>query len=162
MMHDMTGKAPRPNGLPRITPRRRVAGVTLIELMIVVVVVAILGAIAVPSYRQYTIRAQRTEAKSALLQLQTNQERWYLQNNQYTDDPEDLGFAGDLTENGVYTIAIAAAGGSLAQGYTATATPTAAGGSNGVKMTDDDECTQFTINSQGARTATPDTQGRCW
>ena len=142
--------------------RRRIAGVTLIELMIVVVVVAILGLIAVPSYRQYTIRAQRTEAKSALLQLQANQEKWYLQNNQYTDDAEDLGFAGALTEHGVYSIAIAPAAGGLTQGYVATAAPTAAGGTNGVNMSDDAECTAFTITSQGQRSATPDTRDRCW
>lgn len=151
-------------GLGRHGPvgRRRVLGVTLIEVMIVVVVVAILGLIAVPSYRQYTIRAQRTEAKSALLELQTNQERWYLQNNAYTDDPEDLGFTGSLTENGVYTIDVRPGPGGLAQGYIATATPTSGGGSNGVDMSDDDECAQFSIDSEGRREASPDPRGRCW
>jgi len=162
-MQSSTDTTARPVSHVRPVPRRRgIAGVTLIELMIVVVVIAILGVIAVPSYRQYTIRAQRTEAKSALLQLQTNQEKWYLQNNTYTDDPESLGFDSDLTENGVYTLAIAAADGGLTQGYVATATPTAGGGSNGVNMSDDDDCTAFTLTSQGERSATPDPQGRCW
>jgi type IV pilus assembly protein PilE len=141
--------------------RSRMAGVTLIELMIVVVVVAILGVIAVPSYREYVKRTHRTEAKSALLQIQTNQERWYLQNNSYTNDLNNLGFTGDVTENGVYALAITTAGG-LTQDYTATATPTSTGGSNGVKMTDDDECTSFTLTSQGERTAGADPNGRCW
>ena len=140
--------------------RRRMAGVTLIELMIVVVVVAILGMIAVPSYRQYTMRANRTEAKTALLRLQANQERWYLQNNTYTNDPEVLGFTGDKTENGVYTLAITS--GDLTEGYTATATPTAGGGTNGVSMTGDGECATFTITSQGLKSASPDSNGRCW
>ncbi|NIW24708.1 MAG: hypothetical protein GWN29_09170, partial [Gammaproteobacteria bacterium] len=39
--------------------------------MIVVVIIAVLGMVALPSYRQYSIRAQRTEAKTALLMLAT-------------------------------------------------------------------------------------------
>src|SRR5690606_32671312 len=92
---------------------RRMAGVTLIELMIAVVVISILAMIAVPSYRQYTQRAHRTEAKTALLQLQSNQERWYLQNNTYTADPASLGFSANRSENGVYTLSITAAAGGL-------------------------------------------------
>ncbi|MFS8609756.1 MAG: prepilin-type N-terminal cleavage/methylation domain-containing protein, partial [Gammaproteobacteria bacterium] len=110
---------------------RRAAGITLLELMIVVVVVAILGVLALPSYRKYTMRAHRTEAKFALLRLQTQQERWYLQHNTYTDDPEALGFAGDLSENGVYTLTIVPHEKGLVEGYTATATPTPGGGRNG-------------------------------
>jgi type IV pilus assembly protein PilE len=142
-------------------PGRRDAGVTLIELMIVVVIVAILGVIAVPSYREYMKRTHRTEAKSALLQIQTNQERWYLQNNSYTDNLANLGFDTDFTENDVYALSITTDAG-LTQDYLAIATPTAGGGSNGVKMTDDVECTLFSIDSRGVRDANPDTNGRCW
>ena len=67
----------------RIAARRSMLGVTLLELMAVVMVIGILGMIAIPSYRQYVMRAQRTEAKAALLQLQTNQERFYLANRTY-------------------------------------------------------------------------------
>lgn len=142
--------------------RRRMAGVTLIELMMVVVVVAILGVIAVPSYRQYTIRAHRTEAKAALLRLQANQERWYLQHNTYTDDPEALGFPGDLSENGVYALTIVPHERGLTEGYTATATPAPGGGRNGVSMTDDAECASFSVDAQGVKSASPDPRGRCW
>ncbi len=69
-----------------MTLRRHHRGVTLVELLIVIVIIAILGLIAVPSYRQYSMRAQRTEAKTALLRLAANQERFYLQNNTYTND----------------------------------------------------------------------------
>lgn len=141
---------------------RRMAGVTLIELMIAVVVISILAMIAVPSYRQYTQRAHRTEAKTALLQLQSNQERWYLQNNTYTADPASLGFSANRSENGVYTLSITAAAGGLTEGYVATAVPTAGGGTNGVSMTDDAECALFRITSQGLKTASPDPNGRCW
>jgi type IV pilus assembly protein PilE len=143
------------------TCRRSLRGVTLIELMIVVVVVAILGTVAVPSYRQYMIRTYRTEAKSALLQIHANQERHYLQHLTYTADLAALGFPGGRSELGVYDLAIGTSDG-LTLDFVATATPSSAGGSNGVRMTDDLECTQFSIDSRGARRATPDPQQRCW
>ena len=70
-------------GTHRLTARRDMLGVTLLELMAVIMIIGILAMIAIPGYRQYVMRAQRAEAKSALLQLQTNQERFYLQNRIY-------------------------------------------------------------------------------
>lgn len=145
--------------LHRSMSRRRMAGVTLLELMVVVVVIGTLSVIAIPSYRQYSMRAQRTEAKAALLQLAANQERFYLQNNTYTNDLTALGFTGGKSENGVYTLAINPAN---TVTFTATATATAGGGTNGVNQTADADCATFTINAQGLRTATPDTAGNCW
>ena len=111
----------------RGVPRRRAAGVTLIELIVVVGIVALLATVAVPSYRQYTMRAHRTEAKAALLRLAANQERFYLQNNRYSLDPDVLGFVGGLSEQGVYTLAIDTAAG-VTQDWIAAATPTPGGG----------------------------------
>ena len=51
--------------------RKKMAGITLLELMVVVVIVGILAAIAYPNYRDYVARAKRNEAKSALLQIAT-------------------------------------------------------------------------------------------
>jgi type IV pilus assembly protein PilE len=137
---------------------RRIAGVTLLELMAVVMVVGILGIIGLPSYRQYTMRAQRTEAKTALLQLATNQERFYLANRTYatTADLAALGFVGGKSEKGTYALAIPVAN---ANTYTATATPA---GGGAVDMTADVECAAFSITAQGVRTATPDPNQRCW
>ncbi|WP_428102210.1 type IV pilin protein [Candidatus Rariloculus sp.] len=148
----------------RGVPRRRAAGVTLIELIVVVGIVALLATVAVPSYRQYTMRAHRTEAKAALLRLAANQERFYLQNNRYSLDPDVLGFVGGLSEQGVYTLAIDTAAG-VTQDWIAAATPTPGGGSNGTDQTADTECTSFTLTSAGVRTATPlpnGVNGRCW
>ncbi|MFL2547134.1 MAG: type IV pilin protein [Candidatus Rariloculaceae bacterium] len=142
-----------------MTIRRVFHGFTLVELLIVIVVVAILGLVAMPSYRQYSIRAQRTEAKTALLRLHANQERFYLQNNSFSADPVALGFPLGMSENGVYTIAIPVADTNT---FEATATPTPGGGTNGRSMTMDGECTQFAIDANGLKTATPDPQNRCW
>lgn len=141
--------------------RQRQTGVTLLELMLVVALVAILAIIAVPNYQRYSMRAHRTEAKSALMKLSTNEERYYLQNHAYTLDPANLGFSNSESENGTYALAITTAGG-ITNDYTATAKPTAGGGTNGVTMVQDTDCQVFTINSAGVRSATPDANGRCW
>lgn len=127
------------------------SGITLIELMVVIVVVAILASIAVPSYRNYLIRTQRTEAKTALMQLQAAQEKFYLQNNAYADDvgaapPAGLGLP-ETTEGGFYSVTLATD--ADGQAYTATATPVAGGGQDA-----DAKCTTFTITNNGTRGAT--------
>ena len=132
--------------------RRRMAGVTLIELMMVVVVVAVLGAIAIPNYRTYSMRAQRTEAKSALLQLAANQERFYTRNgNTFTQVLGDINMQA-TTENDRYQLAV-----TVANATTFTATATAIN-----EMTDDAKCQVFTITADGAQTASPDPDGNCW
>jgi type IV pilus assembly protein PilE len=138
--------------------RRRMAGVTLLELMAVVALIGILGIIALPSYRQYVMRAQRTEAKTALLRLQTNQERFYLANRTYgaTANLAALGFPTGKTENGTYSIAIA---GADANTYTATATPVAGAR---VDMTADAMCTSLSLTAQGVKTATGSNPTSCW
>jgi prepilin-type N-terminal cleavage/methylation domain-containing protein len=64
-------------------PPRRAAGFTLIELMITVLIVAILAAIAIPSYRNYVIRGQLVDATNGLSGLRANMERYYQDNRTY-------------------------------------------------------------------------------
>lgn len=138
--------------------RRRMAGVTLLELMAVVTVIGVLGMIALPSYRQYVMRAQRTEAKTGLLRLQTNQERFYLANRRYGTIAElvaaNLGSA--TTENGTYALTIV---GNDALTYTATATPVAGAR---IDMTQDTDCTSLSITAQGVKTFTGNPAATCW
>jgi type IV pilus assembly protein PilE len=135
--------------------RNDVRGLTLIELMIVIVVVAILATVAIPGYRQYVLRTNRTEAKRTLLNVAAAQEKFYLQNNTYagpsalaTAPPDGLGIPG-TTEHGHYTVAIDAA-----DAATFSATATAQGG-----QAQDSRCASFTINQAAARTAT---NADCW
>lgn len=74
----------------RASARER--GFTLIELMIAVVIVAILTAIAYPSYTQYVLRSHRTAAKTALQDLASRQERFFTTNNVYATTLAQLGY----------------------------------------------------------------------
>lgn len=134
-------------------------GVSLLELLAVVAIVGLLALVAVPSYRQYALRAQRTDAKTALLKLQANQERFYLTHHRYagTDELGTLGF-GDppRSDKGAYAITVPVA---TAETYTAVAAPTTGGAFD---MTQDTECTSFTITAQGVRGATGEAAERCW
>ena len=132
---------------------RKMRGVTLLELMIVVVVVGVLASIAYPNYREFAARAKRTEARAALLQIATNQERFYLNANTYTLDMTQLGFpvaAGYVTDTGSYTISVGAAD---APGFTATANYLKADAEAG-------KCATFTIQANGNRTSGP--LADCW
>lgn len=61
----------------------RMRGFTLIELMITVVVVAILAAVAFPSYQDSLRKSRRTDGKNALTQAVANMERYYAERNSY-------------------------------------------------------------------------------
>lgn len=143
--------------------RRRMNGITLMELLIVVVVIGILASIAVPSYRNYVIRTNRTDATTMLLRIQSAQEKFFLQNNQYAADlvtapPAGLG-VGNVTEGGKYAVNLTP--GAANMSYTVTATPVAGQGQQ-----DDRRCQAFTINEIGTRGATDSSSAvstnECW
>ena len=140
--------------------RARSRGVTLLELMAVVLIVGILGTFAVNSYRGYLLRTNRTEARMALLQIQANQEKFFLQNNRYadaaelslrtTDVPPGLGVPA-TTPSGHYTIALVTDPATVT--YIATATAT------GGQIADAAACLTLTINQNGDRDPPG---GDCW
>lgn len=65
------------------TRRAQAAGFTLIELMIVVAIIAILAAIAVPIYSNYIIRSKLTEAQNNLSALRVQMEQYFQDNRTY-------------------------------------------------------------------------------
>lgn len=65
----------------------RESGFTLIELMIVIAVVGLLTAIALPSYQSYVARGKRAEARAEVLKAEGWLERYYTENNRYADGP---------------------------------------------------------------------------
>ena len=140
-------------------------GVTLIELDVVMIIVGILTAVAIPSYRNYVLRSQRADAKDALLTLATAQEKFYLQCNTYATAiaaaPNCAGGALQGTaasKNGWYTLTIPNAN---ATSYSVLAT--AAAGGNQFQDTD---CRTFSVNERGIRaaadSAAADNTAECW
>jgi type IV pilus assembly protein PilA len=71
-------------------------GFTLIELMIVVAIIGILAAIAIPAYQDYTIRAQVTEGLNLAGDLKAGVAEWYAQTGEWADLAQ-LGISGGAT-----------------------------------------------------------------
>ncbi|MDR3353309.1 MAG: type IV pilin protein [Zoogloeaceae bacterium] len=59
-------------------------GFTLIELMVVVSIIAVLGALAIPSYKQYLLRTRRTDCENTLMAAATLMERKHSVLNKYS------------------------------------------------------------------------------
>jgi type IV pilus assembly protein PilE len=104
-------------------------GITLLELMITVAVIAIITAIAIPSYQGYISTARKAEGNNNLAALAIAQEEYFLENNTYffgdtTTDVENAsaGLWEATGTDGVENFAYAVSG--TATSYTATATGT--------------------------------------
>lgn len=131
-------------------------GFTLIELMIVVAVVAILAAVAVPSYRSYVLKSHRTVAINALLDLGSRQARYYTTNNTYTTDLTLLGYpAGTVSlpssTNAYYTISVPTANGTSFSLLAARA---------GTQV--NDTCGNYTYTDLGVKGVSSGTVTSCW
>jgi type IV pilus assembly protein PilE len=124
------------------------AGLTLIELMLVLAIVAILAGVAIPLYNDQIQRSRRADAMAALTTVALAQERFYTANGTYAgalaDLPVDAALQEGNSKHGFYTLAIANPDG--AQSFSITATATGAQAS-------DTSCTTFTLNQLGARAA---------
>ncbi len=133
--------------------KMRQQGLTLIELMIVIVVLGILIAIGYPGYQEFSARARRAEAISARLQVATIQERFYLNNQTYTTDLTNLGFETNpwTTETGSYRIRVLP--GANQNQFVAEADYQRGG-------TEEAKCNIYTVNSAGVKASLPETD--CW
>ena len=135
--------------------KHRQRGMSLIELLIVIVIVGILAAIAIPSYRAYVIRANRADAKVALLSTAQNLERCYTNSTPYAYNSATCDAAVPrpyLVASGTYEINVIPA----ANAYVVTATPQ---GTQAV----DAQCGVFRLTGAGVQTVSGTRPAaECW
>lgn len=142
-------------------------GFTLIELMIVVAIIGIIASIGYPRYTESVSKSRRGNAQAEMLSLSSALERYYTQNNHYSNaaaagadtgapDPTIYSIEAEVTP--FYTITISETDGGVAdttaaQSYEISAVP--AGVMTG------DRCGTMTLNSAGVKTAAAG-QTDCW
>lgn len=105
--------------------RARTKGFTLIELMVVVAVIAILAAIAMPSFREQSAKGRRSDAASSLGSMQLALERWRADNPSYANSSPASASYPAFPTSAYYDFAFS--GTTNATGYTITATPKSSG-----------------------------------
>lgn len=142
--------------------KKKNSGFSLIELMIVVAVIAILFAVALPNYRQHILRSNRSVGQAELMSMAARQEQYFSNNKTYTTSLTELGYPashyvnekGEQTSSGfaVYQMTISASG--TATSFELSATPQNA-------QVKDTDCSELTLDNLGNKTSTGGGD-RCW
>jgi len=140
-------------------------GVTLIELMIVVVILAMIASFAYPSYMNYVVNTKRTAATSTLLQVADRQQQFFMDNKRYAAGLSELGYDNDFVwiddqgealvpgdAQSVYVIGLANVGGTNYLGFAAPLN---------IQLKHDGKCGTMTLNQAGKRNNTG-TSDDCW
>jgi type IV pilus assembly protein PilE len=144
---------------------RRIRGFTLAEIMTAIVVVIVLGAIAVPMWRNHLLRVRRADAISALVAVQSAQDKFFGRNARYagaaaltSPPPAGLGLSA-TSEHGHFQIELSTSEDALR--YTAVARSQPQAGE-----AEDTRCAQMSIDHLGIRRAMDaagvDRSGDCW
>ncbi len=132
-------------------------GLSLLELLVVLLVVGVLVALAVPAYQRHVIRTHRVEAMTELQALLTAQERFHLRHGRYAAEveaapPAGLGLS-PATRRYSLSISLAADG----QTFIATASPLPG------PQSEDEECLTFSTDQRGRRAVSgPGGVEKCW
>ncbi len=133
-------------------------GFTLIELMITVAIIAILAAIAMPSYQDYIRKGRRADAQSFMQEVVARQQHFLLDRRAYgtgitgATAVGELGMTIPTNVSGFYTVTMATNNGAAPPSFVVTAAPT---GNQAYE-----KCGTLTIDQRGVKTASG--SGTCW
>jgi type IV pilus assembly protein PilE len=152
--------------MSRMMPGRKETGFTLIEMMIVLLVIAILGAIAFPSYQAAVLKTRRAEGRAALARIMQQQERYYSLHTSYlafsagstgANEKKFSWFSGDNATASAYELSAKACNGeTIRDCVIVTAQPGTPRVNAGYR---DPLCGSLTLNNRGERSADAD---QCW
>ncbi|MBT8087034.1 MAG: prepilin-type N-terminal cleavage/methylation domain-containing protein [Gammaproteobacteria bacterium] len=145
--------------ISRLQCRNRFAGFGLIELLVVLFILSLLAAFALPSYQDSVRRSQRGDAYAALATLADALEQAYNNQAAPRSYPTNIVSLGLTTKSaaGYYNLAVAACSdGTLADCYQVTATARSDG-----PQDSDTKCRTLSMDSRGRRSSSPDSSG-CW
>jgi type IV pilus assembly protein PilE len=121
--------------------------------MIVVLIIGVLAAVALNSYRKHVVRANRTDAKSAMQDLAGREERYMYKNNTYTTDGAALNITAEFGGPNYEVTAVSA----TSIGYVIQARPL------GRQLSEDKACQAMSLSSTGLVTiAGTGTVADCW
>ena len=131
------------------------SGFTLIELMITVAIVAVIAAIAIPSYDNYVRETRRADAQISLVRVAQKQEQYHSMNSGYATALSDLGLSSESDE-GFYSLALTNTG--CSSGYVGCfqITATATG-----PQSSDSSCATLSLDQSGTRSSTGGATD-CW
>lgn len=130
-------------------------GFTLIELMIVVAIIGILAAVAIPAYQDYVVRAKIPDATSALASKRVQMEQYFQDNRTYVGG---TACNNDTTTSRYFTFSCPAA----ATATTYTIQATGIGSMAGFNYTINDTNTKTTTIAAPAPTGWLAASGACW
>lgn len=146
---------------------RRSRGFTLIEAMVVLAIIGIIAAIAIPSYSKSVVKSKRQLGKAEIMEILSRQEQYFVNNKTYALTLAALGYAGDpyfidqdgnssaaVTGNSIYQISLV---GPSATAFTIQAAP-----QNG--QASDTQCGSLQLSSTGQKAIVggSDTASNCW
>ncbi|MEO0616907.1 MAG: type IV pilin protein [Pseudomonadota bacterium] len=129
-------------------------GFTLVELLLVIGIVALLAAAAVPGWQAQRDRSQRSDARAWLIRLSNDQQAYFVRHGRYADDLRGLGFgsATATTPGGHYRLSVSS---TTATGFTVRATRTASD-------REASRCAWYTLDQSQRRASGPAAVSECW
>jgi len=134
--------------------RTREAGVTLIELLTVICIIGILAAFSYPMFAEQAAKVRRAQARALMYEVLQHEEKFFTENNTYTVDVTQLGYANPLeTTESTHGV-------TLAVGPTGNLTTSVS--ITGTAIVADAKCATLTLTSANGQSGTGSQPAVCW